>query len=388
MEAKDEHELAGLLRREGYLLVSAQKAGDEKISKKLDLNIFSFLFGVSLAEKMMFARNLQVMVAAGISLPRALGILSLQAKSGKLKKALKDIGDQVTKGQNFSGALAQHSDIFPEFFVSMVGVGEESGTLEEVLKNITLQMEREYDLQSKIKGALMYPMVVVTAMFLIGILMLIVVVPQLASTFAELQIELPLTTRIVIGLGTFLSTKWYLLPFILMAFVSVMRILLKTSQGKRIKDFIFLETPAVSTIVKQSNTAYVIRTLGSLIASGVPLLQALEIIHRSVGNVSFQKAIADGCEKVKKGGKLSDALSAYPHLFPIAVVQMLQVGEETGQTADILQKLSDFYEEEVTNATKNLSSVIEPILMLIIGAVVGFFAVSMIQPMYSMLKTV
>lgn len=388
MDAKDEHELAALLRKEGYLVVSVQQASEEKRGKKIDWNVFSFLFSVSLAEKMMFTRNLQVMVSAGISLPRALGILSLQVKSGKFRKALRDMGDKVTKGQNFSGALSQHQDIFQEFFVKMIGVGEESGTLEEVLKNITFQMEREYELTSKIKGALMYPMVVVTAMILIGILMLIVVVPQLAATFAELQIELPLTTKIVIGLGIFLSTKWYLLPFILLAFVLIARVLLKTKQGKIIKDFIFLETPVVSTIVKQSNTAYVIRTLSSLIASGVPLLQALEIIFRSVGNTSFQKAIADGCEKVKKGGKLSDALSSYPHLFPVTVIQMLQVGEETGQTADILRKLSDFYEEEVTNATKNLSSVIEPILMLIIGAIVGFFAVSMIQPMYSMLKAV
>ncbi|KKU86554.1 MAG: Type IV pilin [Parcubacteria group bacterium GW2011_GWA2_47_9] len=387
MEAKDEHELAGLLRKEGYLLVSVQPAGGEKLGKKANWNVFSSFFPVSLAEKMMFTRNLQVMISAGISLPRVLNILSSQAKSGKLRRALKNTEEKITKGQNFSGALAQYPDIFPEFFVRMIGVGEESGTLEEVLKNITLQMEREYELTSKIKGAMMYPAVVVAAMVLIGILMLIVVVPQLAATFAEMQMALPFTTRIVIGLGSFLAAKWYLLPFFLLIFVVVIRTLLKTKHGKMVKDFLFLQAPAISAIVKQSNTAYIIRTLSSLIASGVPLLQALEIISRSVGNTFFQKAVADGCEKVKKGGKLSDALSRYPRLFPITVVQMMQVGEETGQTADILRKLSDFYEEEVTNAAKNLSTIIEPILMLMIGSIVGFFAVAMIQPLYSMMQT-
>ena len=202
-----------------------------------------------------------------------------------------------------------------------------------------------------------------------------------------MQMALPFTTRIVIGLGSFLAAKWYLLPFFLLIFVVVIRTLLKTKHGKMVKDFLFLQAPAISAIVKQSNTAYIIRTLSSLIASGVPLLQALEIISRSVGNTFFQKAVADGCEKVKKGGKLSDALSRYPRLFPITVVQMMQVGEETGQTADILRKLSDFYEEEVTNAAKNLSTIIEPILMLMIGSIVGFFAVAMIQPLYSMMQT-
>ena len=166
MEAKDEHELAGLLRKEGYLLVSVQPAGGEKLGKKANWNVFSSFFPVSLAEKMMFTRNLQVMISAGISLPRVLNILSSQAKSGKLRRALKNTEEKITKGQNFSGALAQYPDIFPEFFVRMIGVGEESGTLEEVLKNITLQMEREYELTSKIKGAMMYPTVVLTAMIL------------------------------------------------------------------------------------------------------------------------------------------------------------------------------------------------------------------------------
>lgn len=384
MDAEDEHELARLLRKEGYVLVSARVL--ERKEQKRPWAI-PFLFGrVSLADKLMFTRNLRVMVSAGISLPRGLTMLASQSKSRKFRNALQDIAQRITRGQAFSEALASHPDIFSELFCSMVRIGEESGTLEEVLKNLSLQMEREYELKSKIKGALMYPAVVISAMIGIGILMLVMVVPQLAAFFEELQIELPLTTRIIIAIGAFLTERWYLVPFILLAIILILRFALATKQGKKIKDAYFLRIPLLSSIVKQSNVAYVARTLGSLIASGIPIVNALEVLSRSIGNAYFKDAIIESAEKVRKGERLSEVLSSYSNLFPITIFQMLQVGEETGQTAEILQKLAEFYEEEVTNATKNLSSVIEPILMLIIGGVVAFFAVSMIQPIYSISK--
>lgn len=383
LEAKDEHELARILRQSGFILTSANIK--EKKRRQINLNSFNFLGGVSLTERMMFTRNLRVMISAGISLPRALTILSSQSKSQRLRSALNDITDRVTKGQNFSEALTGHPTVFPELFVSMIKVGEESGTLEATLKTLTLQLEREYELRSKIKGAMMYPAVVIAAMIGIGILMLATVVPQLAATFKELGVELPLTTRIVIALGNFVSKRWYTLPFILLILLFLFRFLLRMEAGKKAKDSLLLQTPIIAPIVKNADSAHITRTLGSLISAGVPIVQALEIVARSIGNTYYRNALYQSAEKTKKGGKLSEALSHYSNLFPLVVIQMVQVGEETGQTADILQKLAEFYEEEVTNATKNLSSVIEPVLMLIVGAVVGFFAVSMIQPMYSML---
>lgn len=385
MEAANERELARLLRQEGFILTSAEIPEKKKFVFKLP-PLFPWA-GVSLTEKMMLVRNLRVMVGAGISIPRALNILSAQAKSRRLKGALGKISEAVVGGRNFSDGLAEHPGIFSELFVSMIRVGEESGTLDEVLSTLNLQMEREHELKSKIKGALMYPAVVILAMIGVGILMLIVVVPQLAAIFKELNIELPLTTRIVIGLGTFLSNFWYTLPFIILIWALVFRVLLASKPGKKAKDKALLNIPIIGQLIKQSNAAYITRTLGSLISAGVPFVQALEILARSVGNEYFKQAIIAASERTKKGEKLSGVLADYQTLFPATVVQMLQVGEETGQTADILQKLAEFYEEEVTNATKNIASVIEPILMLIIGATVGFFAVSMIQPMYSMLGT-
>jgi len=385
LEASDKQELARLLRQEGYVLISAARP---EISKKRFSFRLPFLGGVSLAEKMMFTRNLRVMVGAGISLPRALNILSLQSKSRRMRQALVEVAEGLTKGQTFSDALSHHQDIFSELFISMVAVGEESGTLEEVLGYLTTHLEREYELRSKIRGALIYPAIVICAMVGIGFLMLIVVVPQLAATFKELQIELPFTTRVVIFLGTFLSERWYLVPLLLLAALLFLRFLFSHPQGKRMRDALLLGFPVISPLVKQANNASITRTLGSLISAGVPILRALEILSRSIGNTYFKTAIADSVEKLKKGGKLSEALGPYKNLFSLTMIQMVAVGEETGQMAEILKKLADFYEDEVTNATKNLASAVEPLLMLLIGAVVGFFAVSMIQPMYSMLQAI
>jgi len=336
----------------------------------------------------MFTRNLQVMIAAGVSLPRSLSILSAQSKNKRLKKVLVEVVENINKGEGFSDSLKKYSDIFPEIFVSMIKVGEESGTLEDVLKNLNFQMEREHDLRSKVKGALIYPAVIICAMLGIGTLMLIMVVPKLAETFRELEVDLPATTQIVIGIGEFLATKWYLLLISLFVLFFVFQRLIKTRGGKRIFDKITLKTPIISPIVKKTNSAQTLRTLSSLIVSGIPIIRALEIVSGALGNIYFQEAIANSMEKVQKGEKLSVVLKSYQHLYPSMVVQMFEIGEETGQTSEILQKLADFYEEEVTNATKNLSSIIEPVLMLLIGGAVGFFAISMIQPMYSMLGAI
>ena len=390
-EAKDEHQLARTLRQQGLILIRAELE-EEKGLKKPPHQIFGVgalpLFGqVSLVEKMMFTRNLQVMIAAGLPLPRALEALALQTKSQKFKKALFEIKEEITKGKGFSDSLTGFPDIFSELYQNMVKVGEEAGTLEEVLERLSAQMERQHELSSKIKGAMIYPAIIICAMIGIGIMMLIMVVPQLAETFRELNIELPITTKIVIGLAEFLVKKWYLAILILFLGAFFFFQLIKSKTGKRILDSLTLRIPIVSPIVRKTNAAYTTRTLSSLISAGVPIVRALEVTARTLGNIYYQKAVQDCSEQVRKGGKLSDALKPYENIYPPIVIQMVAVGEETGETSSILSKLAEFFEAEVGNATKNLASVIEPVLMIIIGAAIGFFAVSMIQPMYSMLGT-
>jgi len=385
LEAKDIHQLAQKLKGEGFILIKAIFE-EEKLKKKFKISLPSF--GVPLAEKMFFTRNLQVMISAGLPLPRAMGLLADQAKSKKFRQALSNIREEIIRGKSFSDSLVSYPDIFSELFQNMIKVGEETGTLERVLEVLSLQMEREHDLKSKIKGAMIYPAVIICAMIGIGILMLVTVVPQLAETFAELDIELPATTRFIIFLGNFLAQKWYLAIIFLIFLVFLSWQFLKTKLGKRMIDSITLKLPIISPIIKNTNSAYTVRTLSSLIAAGVPLPRTLEITARTLGNIYYQNALMEAAEKVRKGEKLSEALNPYENIYPLTVIQMVSVGEETGETSNVLTRLADFFEEEVANSTKNLASVIEPVLMLIIGAAVGFFAVSMIQPMYSMLGAI
>ena len=386
IEVKDTHELARILHEEGYILISANLERESK-RRVFEISI-PFFDRVSLKEKMFFTRNLRIMIASGLPLPRSLKTLAEQSKSKKFRKAIFNIREEIIKGKNFSEGLSLHPNIFSELFQNMVKVGEEAGTLEKVLKILTNQMERENELKSKIMGAMIYPAVIVCAMIGIGILMLIVVVPQLALTFKELNIELPPTTRLVIFLGTFMAEKWYLMILIVLGILLLLRVASRTKTGKILIDNITLKIPIISGIVKKTNSAQTTRTLGSLITAGVPIVRSLEIVSGALSNIYFKTAVAAAAEKVKKGEKLFVALSPYQNIFPSVVLQMIEVGEETGETSSILAKLADFFEEEVGNATKNLSAVIEPVLMLIVGGIVGFFAISMIQPIYSMLGAI
>lgn len=386
LEAKSQRELAGVLRKKGYILISF--SSEEGPKKKKIIISLPFFGRISLVEKIMFTRNLQVMIGAGISLPRTLKILATQTKTKKFSKAILNIKEDVIQGKNFSDTLKKHPNIFSELFCSMVKVGEESGTLEEVLGVLIVQMEREHELKSKIKGAMVYPAVIIITMIGIGILMLVMVVPKLAETFSDLGVELPITTRVVISIASFLAKFWYLLPVIFLFFLILGRLAIKTKTGKLVVDTLILKIPIIAPIIRKVNSAYTVRTLSSLIISGVPIVRSLELVSGALGNIYYKRAILGAAEQVRKGGKLAEALGKYENIYSTLVIQMVAVGEETGETSSILQKLAEFFEEEVADTTKNLSAVIEPILMLIIGAMVGFFAISMIQPIYSMLGAI
>ena len=384
--AKDKSELARFLKQENLLLISAKVKTDAK--KETFLKKISFLDRVSLTEKIMFTRNLQVMVSSGIALPRAMNILAKQTKNKKFSKIILDIERKIIKGTKFSESLRAYPSVFSELFISMIEVGEESGTLEQCLGTLTEQMVRQDELSSKIKSAMIYPLVIITAMLGIGFAMLLFVVPSIAATFDELNVSLPATTQFVIWLGNTMVSKWYLGLIIIGLLTAFFVRVGNTKKGKKAIGFLMLRIPVINVIVKNINSAKMARTLGSLISSGVPLTRSLEILSNVLGNVYYQEAMLDASVKIQKGIKLSDVLGTYQNIFPILVIQMIAVGEETGATVSILGKLADFFEKEVANATNNLAAIVEPLVMLLIGGAVGFFAISMVQPMYSMLGAI
>jgi len=384
-EVKDERELARTLRKEGYILVSARS--EENVSGKKNFGIYiPFFSKISLVDKIMFTRNLRVMVGAGVSLPRALEILIEQTKNKRFKKVILEIKKAVFQGKNFSQALSKYPDIFDELFVNMIKVGEESGTLEEVLKILTEQMNKEHQIISRVRGAMMYPVVILLTMFVIGILMMITIIPKLSKVFSDLRIELPVTTRFVIAFSNFVAEFWHIIAVAAVIILFLIQNFLKTEIGKTIRDTILFKIPIFSSIIRKTNSAQTVRTISSLIEAGVPIAKSLEITSKTLGNIYYKRALLKASQEIKKGNKLADVLGQYKNIYPNLVVQMIKVGEETGETALILKQLAEFYEEEVTNVTKNLSSIIEPILMIIIGAAVGFFAVSVIQPIYGIVQ--
>lgn len=388
IEAKDKHELAQILRQGGYVLTYAEKIGakDEK-KDSFFKSIINKISPISLTSKMLFARHLSVMIGAGLSLTRALEILQQQTTSKRFQKTISLLKEDVTRGEDFGSSLAKYPRIFSELFMNMVKASETAGNLQETLDLLAIQLKKEYDLRSKIKSALFYPLVIITAMAGIGILMMIVVIPKLITTFKELNVDLPFLTRFTINFSTFLM-NWglYLIPALAGIFL-LLKYVIKSRRLKKYLDWFFLNLPVLGNLIKKINSAIFSRTLSSLISSGTPIVKSMKITSRTVNNQYYRRSLEEAAEQVQKGKSLMESLSQYQKLFPPLVYQMIGVGEETGTLDDILRKLADFYEEEVATATKNLSVIIEPILMIIVGAIVGFFAVSMIQPMYSMMNT-
>lgn len=385
--AKDEKSLAQQLRGEGFLVTSISLVAEEKEKKKGGSFLDRFN-SVPLKEKMIFAKNLGIMIASGLTVSRALSNLALQTENKTFKKILTDIFDETQSGNSFSDSLAKYPDVFGDLFINMVRVGETAGNLDEVLGIIAVQLEKEHELKSKVKGAMVYPGVILTVMFCIGIIMLTFVLPKLTAVFKDMGTELPAMTKAVIALSDALRNHSLVVGIGFVILIIFLQYFLRQEIGKKTLSWLSLNFPLFSPLVKQTNCARFARIYSSLLKSGVGAVEALKIISRTLTNYYYQKALLSSVEDIQKGVSLSKVLSENGKLFPILVSQIVQVGEETGKTETVLLQLAEFYEGEVDQITKNMSAIIEPLLMVIIGVAVGFFAVAMLMPMYSMMDTV
>jgi len=381
---EDENNLKELLG-EKNILESFQKEEKQKIfSAKIGLS--KILKRVSLVDRMLFARYLSVMIKAGLSFSRALKVLSEQTKNQYFAEIIRQINDNVRKGESLADSLAKHPKVFNELSVNMVRVGETGGNLEEVLGNLAEQMKKDHEVVSKVRGAMVYPAVIFVAMIIIGILMMIFVIPTLLATFKELKVELPFATRVIIIVSdAFQNYGLFILAGMILSVWGFLAVI-KTAKGKRYFDFLMLRLPIFGAIIKKVNLARFSRTLSSLIESGVSINKSLDIISRTLTNTYYRESLESAAKEVQKGIDLSDTIGHHKKLYPVLMISMIKVGEETGTLGDSLKQVAEFYEEEVEQVTENLSSIIEPILMMIIGAAVGFFAISMIQPMYSLME--
>ncbi len=384
-EAEDKFHLSRQMREQGLILISAEEQGMNWLSFDY---INELVVRIPLHEKVIFANNLSAMIGAGLALSRALEVLGKQTNNVRLRKTILEILKDVNSGLSLSQSLAKFPDIFPAVFVAMVAAGEESGNLPQSLKLIGEQMEKTYVLRRKLRGAMAYPTIIFIAMIIIGFLMLTFVVPNIVSTFQEFHVDLPLSTQIVIGLSNILVNYWVYVILAGAVMVGAAYKTLGTDQGRRFSSYLTLHLPFISSLTQEMNSATAARTLSSLILSGVSIVESLDITSKVVQNLYYRDILLRAKDGVQKGDPLSAFFQNQPKLFPVMVGEMIAVGEETGKLSVMLGNVAQFYEDEVEAVTKDMSTIIEPVLMIIIGLFVGFFAISMIQPIYSITSAI
>ena len=322
------------------------------------------------------------MVSAGVPLLRALGSLEHHSDSPALKKVVAEIFKDIQGGMALADSLAKHPKAFNDIYVNMVRAGEAAGILDDILKRLAMQQEKASAIRKKVKSAMTYPMVLVGITILAFFGLMLFVIPEIGKIIKDLggpDAELPMLTQIMLAISGFITSYWFIvLPAIAAGVIGILRYI-KTARGKAQFDALILKLPGVKSIVAKVATARFARTFSALMGAGVAVLESLDVTARAVGNESYKKALITAAEQVKNGSTLSSIIEKNP-LFPPIVAQMLAVGEETGQTDIVLIKVADFYEEEVDVAIDGLSSIIEPVMIVFMGGMVGLIAASVMQP--------
>lgn len=380
VEVPDRLAIYGMIKNEGGTVVKIEE--EKKFLPKASLK--SLLGGVKTQEKINFAKNLGSMISAGLSITRALEVMNKQAKRKALKNLLTELAEDVKKGLSLSEALGKHPKVFSALFTSMVKAGEESGSVAGSLHIVSDQMEKAHLLVKKVRGAMIYPAVIIGVMIVLAALLLIYMVPTLTSTFEGLGVKLPLPTRILIALSDFLLENTLLVFGVFVAFVAGVVLFWRSERGKKVFDILSLKIPVIGKMVQEVQVARTTRTLSSLLSAGVEIVGALAVTADVLQNHLYKRVIEEAHAAIQKGESLSSILGKNEHLYPVFVGEMAAVGEETGKISDMLMNVASFYENEVDQKTKDLSTIIEPILMIIIGAGVGLFAIAMLAPTYSL----
>lgn len=384
VEATDRFAVYDVARESGNTVTKIRKEGGFNITQYLSIKKINILISrISGDDLVMMTRNLGSMLTAGLALTRALSVIERQSTNPKLQAVISDVQARIEKGDQFFTSLEAHPKVFSRLYIAMVRAGEESGSLAETLQTLGTQMERTSSLKKKIKGAMIYPAIVLTIMVVIGILMMIYVMPSITDTFRNLDVDLPVTTQVLIATSDFMVNYTLIVILGMLATVVGFIYSLRTKFGKIIFHWIIIHLPVIGTMVKETNSARTARTLSSLLSSGVDVISSLNITTEVVQNVYYKPILEEAAKSVEKGNALSATFIKYEKLYPVFVGEMVLVGEETGQIGKMLEQLATFYETEVEQKTKDLSTIIEPILMVFIGGTVGFFALAMISPIYS-----
>lgn len=342
---------------------------------------------VSVADKLLFIQELGVMMKAGVAIDQALKSLVYDTRNPQLQNIIYELKTDVESGISFSNSLSKHKNVFGEVFVSMVHAGEISGKLDESLRYLYIQMKKDHDIVSKARGALIYPAFILLAVIGVVSFLMIKVVPTLISTFKDAHVPLPKITQILIVASDTIVHNGGLVFASLVFLIIAMIIILKTYVGKYVWHTIKLRLPILGSIVKKINLARFARTFSALIRTDIPIVQDLQITANVLGSLPYRIALNKAAKNIENGFSLETSLRATPYLFPTTIVQLVNVGEVSGSLDAVLEEMAVFYEDDVTQTMNNLPSLIEPLLIVLLGTVVGGIALAIILPIYTIMQT-
>jgi type IV pilus assembly protein PilC len=382
VDAHNEKEASEIIMEKGLFILSLSRESEGGANKFL-----TFLEKVKAKDLVIFSRQFSVLISANVAIVQALKILVEQTPNMKLKTVVSSIADDVDGGSKLSEALGKYPAYFSKFFTSVIKSGETSGKLDEVLNYLADEMEKDYDMTAKIKGAMMYPAFVLTGMSAVGVLMMVYVMPKLTDVMVETNMELPISTKILIAVSDFLTNYWWILIALGIGGYFGLKYFLKTAKGQNIYSYAKLHAPVFGNLFQKIYLVRFTRSMHTLIVGGVTIVEGLKISAEVVDNATYRKLIEESAKEVEDGSPLSSVFASSPDV-PRMVSQMLSVGEKTGRLDVILEKISDFYSREINNIISSLMILMEPIIMVVMGIGVGIMVAAVIMPMYNMANAI
>jgi type IV pilus assembly protein PilC len=384
LEAENAQLVVSKLRSMGYVPIEIQQQGGTTLQRELKL---PFADRVKLKDVAVFSRQFATMINSGLSLLRSLSILAEQTESKPLAEIANQVRMDVEKGSSLSQAMSKHPKAFSRLYVSMVRAGEVGGALDSVLMRLADTIEKQVELRRKVKSAMTYPLVVAVLVLTIVTAMLLFVIPMFQGIYKELGGTLPAPTQLLINISNICRKLWYVIFLVEIGGAFAFRRWINSEEGRKQWDAIKLKVPIFGALVRKTALARFSRTLSALVRSGVPILESLDIVADTAGNYVVANAVRDTQAAVKRGDPLSKKLEDHP-VFPPMVVQMMAVGEETGALDEMLDKIADFYDQEVEATVDAMTSLIEPLLIVVMGVCVGGMIISLYLPMFNIIKLI
>ena len=381
-EGKDKKEIITKIRNADQMPIEITEASQSKDIKDLQLTN-----KVKTKDIAIFCRQFYTMLNSGVTIVSCLDILRKQTESKKLSKVLNHVYEDVLTGSSFSDSVKRYEDVFPSLLVNMIEAGEVSGNLDNIMDRMSTHYEKEYKINNKVKGAMAYPMVLSGLSIIIVVFLLTFIMPTFTGMFEDSGVPLPTPTRILLGISDSLQNYWYIFIVVIGSLVYATIKYTSTKQGKLLVDSTKLKIPIIKGVTSKIITSRFSRTLSTLMISGVPLIESLDIVSRIVGNSLVEKGILDAKEDVRKGTSLSTPLQKIS-AFPPMLIQMIEIGEESGSLDDILEKTANFYDDEVEVAIQKMTTMLEPLMIVVMALVIGFIVISMMLPMFDMMNTI